>query len=501
MTLQRKFLVLIVLLSVTAAVSLGGALWSVGLLEREFSTPFTATTRLSRDVRAATAATRALRLVLVTPPDAPGIDPAPLADRLERFAEANRALGDLDYGAVRIGPRFVTLLHESSRLVFEAGQELAPTRSQAPPPSTTRAEMLGLVDAHLELLSRLDSQAFESAELAVGHVVSLRRGILVFQGVAVSTAMLAAVLALLLHRRWIVIPVQRLRAGTERLAEGDLTARVPAGTDDELGLLGREVNQMAATVARMQREAIDRERFAAVGQVVRRLAHNIRNPLAGIRGLAETSRDDLRQSAGPTAETGAGLIDAQERIIRTVDAFDGWLTGFLSATAPHTVQPRETPVPEWARGWVTALEPMAEARGVTLTLDAGAAPPRAAFDPAQLEQALVAVATNAVEASPEGGRVGVVVSTHEGGWAVVVTDEGAGVPDGDEDKIFEVDYTTKPGGHGIGLSTARWIVRQHGGKMSVGRAPGGGARFEIRIPEIHNASDNGEVDRAERADP
>ncbi len=356
---------------------------------------------------------------------------------------------------------------------------------------------LAELDAHESLLRRLESQAVDSAEITVNYVSDVRRGILFFQCVAIATAILSALLALILHRRWIVRPVNRLRLGAERLATGDLDYRVPVVGTDELALLGREVNVMASTVKRMQREAVEQERFAAVGQVVRRVAHNIRNPLAGIRGLAETALDDLPADSD--------VRDGQSRIINTVDRFDGWLSDFLHATSPNEVTPTERSTVAWIESSLEALRPMAEARQVDLILESAGAPAMAPIDPAQLEQALVAVITNAVETSQPGGTVKVCATTREDDWELTVADDGPGIDPAHLDRLFDADFTTKVGGHGIGLTAARWIVRQHGGMMSARNAtPGstlGGAVFTIRLPlGGHTVHDDGEVDRAQHSD-
>jgi len=491
MTLQRKFAVLIGLMSLTAAVSLGGAIWSVGLLDSEVARPFTATAMLSRDLRDAGHAAERIVSAVTN-----GVDVEEARDALGAFSVASDTLGDLDYGAVRLGARTSQLLRQSAEGVLESGGAWVETRGDG-----VRAELESSARSHLSLLRRLEAQAASSAELAVEHVSDIRRGLLLAQVFAVVTALLAALLALSFHRRWIVEPVARLRVGAERLASGDLDYRIEERGRDELAMLGREVNHMAATIKRMQSQAVERERFAAVGQVVRRLAHNIRNPLAGIRGLAETTLDDLPDDAEQR--------DAQRRIITTVDRFDGWLTDFLRATSPNEVVLAPSDPGVWLDAALAALRPMAESRGVALSLNAEGAPVSAIFDRVQLEQALVAVVTNAVEVTPRGGEVEIRVGSSRGeggeGWTISVLDDGPGIDEGASERIFEADYTTKPGGHGIGLTAARWIVRRHGGMMCAQNAEEAsgrrGARFDISLPlGGRPGHDDGEVDRAEHPD-
>ncbi len=107
MSLQRKFAVLIGLLSLTAAVSLGGAIWSVGLLEAEVSKPFTATTKLMRDAREAIGRTQELRTE-ITNNENRADDAIRIA--LGRLVLSSQQLDDLDYGTIRIGGRYAELL-------------------------------------------------------------------------------------------------------------------------------------------------------------------------------------------------------------------------------------------------------------------------------------------------------------------------------------------------------------------------------------------------------
>lgn len=486
MTLQRKFAILIGLLSLTAAVSLGGALWSVNILDREVARPFTAAAGLSSDLRAGAVATDSL----IEAVRADRTDEA--SAFLVPLRQSGEALGDLDYGAVRLGARTASLLQRSTRDALTTVEGWIESEEES-----DRKSAATTLRAHAGLLRRLQTQAAESVDLAAEHVREVRGGIVLVQVVAVVTAFLAALLALSLHRRWIVEPVARLRVGAERLAEGDLDYRVEERGRDELAMLGREVNQMAATVKRMQSEAVERERFAAVGQVVRRLAHNIRNPLAGIRSLAETTLDDLPKNDERE--------DAQRRIISTVDRFDGWLTDFLHASSPARVAPVECDPSPWLEGAVEALRPMGEGRGVKIRVDLTGAPRHACFDPVQLEQAVVAVVTNAVEVTPEGGDVEINVTREGDEWVLSVIDDGPGLGEGAPDRVFDPDYTTKPGGHGIGLASARWIVRRHGGMMRAHNAESAsgrsGARFDMRLPlEGRRGHDDGEVDRAEHPD-
>jgi signal transduction histidine kinase len=113
----------------------------------------------------------------------------------------------------------------------------------------------------------------------------------------------------------------------------------------------------------------------------------------------------------------------------------------------------------------------AEARGVRLILDITRAPRSARFDPRHMEQAVVALVTNAIEASPKGSGVEVCGLVDGGGWTIRVADQGPGVPADLREKVFRPYFTTKKEGSGIGLAVAHQVVMQHGGQLRVAEGP------------------------------
>jgi signal transduction histidine kinase len=241
---------------------------------------------------------------------------------------------------------------------------------------------------------------------------------------------------------------------------------------------------MAGAIATMQSEAVERERLAAVGEMVRRLAHNLRNPLAGIRNLAELS--SMRSTGDPAVK------ELQGEIISAVDRFNNWLKELLNVTSPMRVNLEDHEVGPWLEAIVAAHGPLARMRSVELVRAFEGAPERARFDPRHLEHAVVAILTNAIQVSPPGSAVRVsaaVIKDQPDWWEIVVRDEGPGIPEDAQDKIFRPYFTTKRDGNGIGLAVALQAVRQHGGRIDLWTQPGRGTHFSVRLPsnpEIQN---------------
>lgn len=124
----------------------------------------------------------------------------------------------------------------------------------------------------------------------------------------------------------------------------------------------------------------------------------------------------------------------------------------------------------------------AERRGTALEAAPGPLCPPVAGDEHRLAQVLMNLVLNALDAAGAGGRVRVEMLTEDRDVVVTVDDSGAGIPPGLRDRIFEPFFTTKARGSGLGLPIVNAIVVQHGGQVTIGTAPLGGARFAVRLP-------------------
>ena len=242
---------------------------------------------------------------------------------------------------------------------------------------------------------------------------------------------------------------------------------------------------MASTLARLQDERVERERLAAIGEMTRRIVHNLRGPLSGIRTLAELTRNDVDEHS-PLAEN-------QDRIIKSVDRFEGWLAKLLRTSRPLEVVAEPHDPTAWLADVVEACRARAESAGVRILIDSSGAPRTADFDAASLEQAVIALIDNAVDVSPPGGsiRVDCSIANEENGrpgWFVQVSDDGPGVQEVLRTKVFQPYYTSKPGGTGIGLAMVKQIATAHDGSADCrsvsenGIASGKGACFRITLP-------------------
>ena len=491
MSLQIKFLLLIGTLLLGVVGSIAASAYSLRLVHREVATPFeqmsVALAELGRTKRAIERAAaimgggeRAVGGVRelgnsTELPRAQGGDGAAVIEATRKAIEHVERLQGNEWYLSRIGVPTWSNIRQRLR-EFSLSAEAWTQGSDDYRRDVSRHAAFEL---H-ELIERTELRLLDDANETVRFSDRLTRTTAWWLAAVILAATLTSILAVVLLRRWVQSPVGELRRAAARIAAGDFAHRVTVQTDDEIGQLMAEVNHMATMVDQYQREAIERERLAAIGQMVRRIVHNVRNPLAGIRGLAEVSRLDAP-------------ADSEQRenltlILSTVDTFERWLTQLLETTKPLDLQPVRVEVEPWVRGVVHAHEAGARAKNVRLDVREHGPIGHAVFDPRHMEHALAAIVANAIDASPPGQTVTVHLSTTKDDQVeILVCDNGPGVPEPLRERIFEAHFTTKAQGTGIGLAIARQILLSHGGTLVLKPAglPGieaDGACFSLVLP-------------------
>jgi two-component system sensor histidine kinase HydH len=216
-------------------------------------------------------------------------------------------------------------------------------------------------------------------------------------------------------------------------------------------------------------------RLSALGEVAAGLAHEIRHPLASIGGALEII--ESRASAdSPEAEFSKLAKTELQRLDRLV-------AEFLRYARPREPQLQDTTVSEVVQRVLALARVEADRASVMIRADIPPAEPEASIDPEQIQQVLLNVVLNAIQASPSGGQVMVRESVAPPEVVIDVSDEGPGIPEENLPRIFSPFFTTREKGTGLGLAIAHRIVTAHGGSMDAMQRPDGrGARFRIRLP-------------------
>lgn len=293
----------------------------------------------------------------------------------------------------------------------------------------------------------------------------------------------ALVITFSFFRLWMVKPIGAIRTATEQIAEGNLDYRLTGLSNDELGALGGEVNHMAAALAVAQSELKQKERMAAVGEMVSVVAHNIRNPLAGIRATAQSCLHEL--------EAGSAVSLQQARIIGSVDSLEQWLKELLHLNRPLELKIERISVDDVVADLKQIFQPSTQRKGIEIDYRPAGPGQSIGVDRQHFVQALASILDNAIAASPPSAVVGIRTGRKgaaQSGFFIEISDAGPGVPEGICRQIFDPYFSTKPGGTGIGLSMAKKIVEAHAGTLSVGNGSAGGgaergAVFRIEIPD------------------
>lgn len=218
-----------------------------------------------------------------------------------------------------------------------------------------------------------------------------------------------------------------------------------------------------------ERRLEDQRRLSALGEMAGVMAHEIRNPLASLKGHAQLLAERLRGGNDAERRKADRVVHEAERL----EALTNDLLDFVRS-GPIDVTPSDP------RALVSAC--VDEVGADAFTLDVAAAPASWPFDPARMRQALTNVLRNALQATAPGTRPEVSVRGHDGRLEIAVRDFGGGVPAGDEERIFAPFYTTRTTGTGLGLAVAQRVTQMHGGTITAANHEGGGAVFRMTLP-------------------
>lgn len=301
-------------------------------------------------------------------------------------------------------------------------------------------------------------------------LVAERRTLLVVLAAALALGVVTA----LLIARGIARPVAELQAAMAQVGSGRLDTEIPSGGRDELGALAAAFARMRDDLQTAQSRLVQAEKLAGIGEMSAAVAHGLRNPLAGLRASAQLA---LRQTPGSEA-----FRESLHGIIEETDRLDRRITHLLdfSRPAPHA------PVPVQASTLVDAVLPaFAEqlaAQGIVLDLGLPPTLPHLQVDPAQMEQVLVELISNAMQAMPDGGTLGVHGDAVGDRVRLVIRDTGVGIPAQTLPQVCDAFFTTRAEGTGLGLAVVRRFVEQNEGTMHIDSPSHGGTAVELLLP-------------------
>ncbi len=306
-------------------------------------------------------------------------------------------------------------------------------------------------------------------------------------------------------------PLIRLRDVALAVASGDLDQRTGLESRGEVGqlaavfdLMTYRLRRRTAQAARLYEETVQRnkelaqantrlqmaqqqliqsEKLAAVGQLTAGIVHDVKNPLAVIAGLAEELEEEIGEQPG---------VDEHLRLIRK-SAFraSNIVSDLLKFARQSDPELMRQDICSTVKSSLRLTDYLARKGNVKIKTEFDAPEVMANYDATQIEQVLINLIQNAIQAMPDGGRLNVHVRSN-GEWAEVdVEDSGTGIPEDTLGRIFDPFFTTKPEGEGtgLGLSVSYGIVKQHKGDIDVKSKVGEGTKFTIKLPKDPPATD------------
>jgi len=314
-------------------------------------------------------------------------------------------------------------------------------------------------------------------------------------------------------KRLVLTPASRLYEGTQRVAAGDLDARIEVPGRHELARLAAAFNRMIGDLAaarqeneewskrleekviektselqRAQRQVLHVEKMASLGKLAATVAHELNNPLSGIltyARLVKRSLGDTPLSPDELEQVRHHLTVVERECSRCGDV----VRNLLQFARRDAGEMQEVSLDDVLDRSLLLMRHHLEMHGVRLQADVELRDTRFLCDPGQIQQALVALFVNAVEAMAETGdgegelRVRLVDGPNDT-IVIEVSDTGPGIPPELRTSIFEPFFSTKDAqsGVGLGLAVVYGIVQRHGGEIEVDSAPGRGATFRLRLP-------------------
>jgi two-component system NtrC family sensor kinase len=356
-------------------------------------------------------------------------------------------------------------------------------------------QILGVLDTHVSL-AKADAQLAQSSRRMLAYTL--------VASVAIS------LLSWVFVWRLVGQPLKRLTKGTKELADGNLGYQLQLSASDEVGELAASFNRMSLQLRSANEELVawaktleDRveqktrelkrahehvlhvEKMATIGKMAAVVAHEINNPLAGILTYAKLvrrwiERGEVASSKKGEAEQSLDLIASESH--RCGDLVKNLLT--FSRTAPMNMV--STDLNAVVDRGIRLLRHQTEMNGIEVHLELGQGLPKIQCDPGQIEQVVLALVMNAIDAMPRGGNLWIGTRANEAAMevAIEVRDDGSGIAPEILPRLFEPFLTTKESGKGVGLGLAvsENIVERHEGRIEVQSELGKGTTFTVTLP-------------------
>jgi len=298
----------------------------------------------------------------------------------------------------------------------------------------------------------------------------------------ISAGLLSLALVII-SRRQIKEPLDRVVVEINRIAESDLTARISASGSDELTAIALGVNRITSELEKAQ-EAVQHhesiqtsqlEKMASIGEIAATVAHEIKNPLAGISGALQVMAEDMPDDSP--------LKEICNEILSEIDRLDRCVKELIIFARPQEINSVASDINSIVTKAVTGVKKVSATMGIEVAALSSALP-EIDVDPDQIEKVLTSVLLYQIQLLPDGGTI--TVSTmhdrEKNEIRIISADTARALTPEKIRNIFKPSFSTKYTGSGLGLAVSRNIVESHCGRLRVESEPGIGNFFHIIIP-------------------
>jgi signal transduction histidine kinase len=332
-------------------------------------------------------------------------------------------------------------------------------------------KVVGVLDLNFKL-DKMTAQIWESYQFFMLHMLVL-------------IIILSAGTSFILFR-FVKRPIEAMAATMSEVEAGDLTVRIETKYADEMGSLIHSFNSLVDRLETTKKELesfhyqqMERaDRLASIGEMATGIAHEIKNPLAGISGAISVLANDFAED-DPRKEVIGQVLDQIARLNKTA-------TDLLYFGRPGQPEFTFVDINALIKDTLFFIAQHPEARNIHRVKELTRDLPPAWADAKQIQQVLFNIVINAIQAMEEGGTLSVLTELvkrdNRSFLQIKIQDTGAGIPPEQLDKIFVPFHTTKTQGTGLGLPICRQLIEQHGGRIEVASRLGNGTVFTIELP-------------------
>lgn len=404
------------------------------------------------------------------------------------FESVRDALAGSSRGSVAVDPSDPAHQAKEDDLVARIATELDEAETLWNNGDLPTLQLGRALDAAIEMAEEMEQEALLS-QADLERQIQLLDTILLLLSASAFAMLIAG--AFFVHAS-IVSPILQLSRGVARFGSGDYAHRLEVTGPVEIEQLATTFNRMAdqvqashevleERVEERTRAVLHASRFAGLGALAAGAAHEINTPLASIASCAEGLLRRIREGTAGREEQEEYLTIMSTEAYRVRDITQELLS--LSRKDPPRTELID--LGNLTQRVRLMFQPRADRRGISLRLDEPEPKTVMSGNPAEIQQVLINLLANALDACIEGGEITVKVETRPGGEAVLeVADDGPGVEQSAITRIFDPFFTTKPVGEGtgLGLAVTSWIVDRHEGTIEVENRPTGGALFRVHFP-------------------